>query len=199
MARRAQADGVSQDDLWVNNLYYGDGTKALAEAEMDLINGVTAGEIAASKAVTAGSDGLVPLRRHVIADGASVALAAADSGALCVFDKSDGALFTLPAAETGLFFDFVIVGTPSSVGHRVACASGDFIIGSILLDDGDTGLTTTAQVANGSTHLAIDLDAVTDGWLAGGFFRLTAISATQWAINGHLLHTGNVASPFETS
>jgi len=79
------------------------------------------------------------------------------------------------------------------------CASGDFIVGSILLDDTDTGLTTSAQAANGTTHLAIDLDAATDGWLAGGFFTLTAISATQWSIAGHLIHTGNVASPFETS
>ena len=37
MARRAQADGVDQADLWVANLHYGDdGSKALAEAEMDL-------------------------------------------------------------------------------------------------------------------------------------------------------------------
>jgi hypothetical protein len=199
MARRAQADGVNQDDLWVDNLYYGDGLKALSEAELDLVNGVTAGAITASKAVTAGSDGFVPHQRHIIADGADVTLAAEDSGALCVFDKTDGAQFTLPAAAAGLFFDFVIVASASSTGYRVECASGDFILGSVLLDDSDTGLATTAQAANGSSHLAIDLDAATDGWLAGGFFRLTAISASQWVINGHLLHTGNVASPFETS
>ena len=122
-----------------------------------------------------------------------------NSGAVCIFDKSDGALFTLPAAAAGLYFDFVIAVAPSSVGHRVNCASGDFILGSILMDDGDSGLTTTAQAANGSTHLAINMDAATAGWLAGGFFCLTAISATQWVINGHLLHTGNVGTPFETT
>lgn len=147
----------------------------------------------------ANSSGLLPVKRTIVADGASVTLTADQSGALCVFDKSDGALFTLPAAEAGLHFEFVIAGTPSSVGHKVICASGDFILGSILLDDGDTGLTTTAQAFNGSTHVAINMDAATDGWLAGGFFSLTAISSTQWVIRGHLLHTGNVASPAATS
>ena len=147
----------------------------------------------------ANASGVQAMKRTIVADAASVTLTAAQSGALCVFDKADGALFTLPAAEAGLFFDFVIVTAPTSVGNKVICASGDFILGSILLDDGDTGLTTTAQAFNGSTHLAIDIDAATDGWLAGGFFRLTAISGTQWVIQGHLLHTGNVASPAATS
>lgn len=165
-----------------------------------LLDGVTVGEITASKAVTADASGLVPHSRHVIADATGpVALTAAQSGALCVFDKTDGAIFTLPAAAVGLYFDFVIVVASSSNAHRVNCASGDFILGSILMDDGDTGLTTSAAAANGSTHLAINLDADAVGRLAGGFFRLTAISGTQWVIQGHLLHTGNVGTPFETS
>lgn len=147
----------------------------------------------------ANASGVMAQKRTIVADALAVTLTADQSGALCVFDKTDGAAFTLPAAEAGLWFDFVIVVAPSSVGHRVACASGDFILGSIFLDDGDTGLTTTAQAFNGSSHLAIDMNAATDGWLAGGFFRLTAISGTQWVIHGHLLHTGNVASPAATS
>jgi hypothetical protein len=154
-------------------------------------NGITA--------ATLDSSGLLGVRRQIIADAASVQLTAAQSGALCVFDKTDGAAFLLPAAEVGLTYDFALVASAASVGYRVACTSGDFIIGSILLDDSDSGLATTAQAFNGSTHLAIDINAATDGWLAGGFFRLTAISASQWAISGHLLHTGNVASPAATS
>lgn len=171
----------------------------LTATEVEYLDGITPGAVTASKAVVADSAGQYATVRKIVADGADVVLTAADSGALCVFDKTDGAQFTLPSAAAGLWFEFVIVVAPSSVGHRVECASGDFLLGSVLLDDGDTGLTTTAQAANGSSHLAIDLDAVTDGWLAGGRFTVTAISATQWVIEGHLLHTGNVASPFETS
>lgn len=171
----------------------------LSVTEQEYADGSLPGVVVASKNAVYSADGQLALTRQIVADGAAVVLTADQSGALCVFDKSDGAQFTLPAAAAGLYFDFVIVAAPASVGHRVVCASGDFILGSVFLDDSDTGLATTAQAANGSTHLAIDLDAATDGWLAGGFFRLTAISASQWVIQGHLLHTGNVASPFETS
>lgn len=153
-------------------------------------NGITA--------ATLDSSGRFGTRRQVIADAASTTLTAAQSGALCVFDL-DGADFVLPSAEVGLTFDFVIAASGSSAGYRVECASGDFILGSIFLDDSDSGLATTAQAFNGTTHLAIDINGATDGWLAGGFFNLTAISATQWVISGHLLHTGNVASPAATS
>lgn len=186
------------NDLQIGVSKPGTSGTALSSAELGILNGASTTPTASVVPVQ-NSSGQLPHARVIVADGADVVLTADQSGALCVFDKTDGAQFTLPAAAAGLWFDFVIVVAPSSVGHRVECASGDFILGSILLDDGDTGLTTTAQAANGSTHLAIDLDAATDGWLAGGFFRLTAISGTQWVINGHLLHTGNVASPFETS
>lgn len=186
------------NDLQIGVSKPGTSGTALSSAELGILNGASTTPTASVVPVQ-NSSGQLPHARVIVADGADVVLTADQSGALCVFDKTDGAQFTLPAAAAGLWFDFVIVVAPSSVGHRVECASGDFILGSILLDDSDTGLATTAQAANGTTHLAIDLDAATDGWLAGGFFRLTAISGTQWVINGHLLHTGNVASPFETS
>lgn len=176
-----------------------DGTAAaLSPTELGYAEGVTTTPTA-SKFALHTSSGQLSVRRPIIADGATYSLDATQSGGLVVLDKSDGTVGTLPPAAAGLWYDFVITATPASVGHKVICTSGDFIVGSIFLDDGDSGLTTTAQAFNGSTHLAINIDAVTDGWLAGGFFRLTAISDTQWVINGHLLHTGNVASPAATS
>jgi|GEM_PF-1776104 len=134
-----------------------------------------------------------------VEDALSVTLTAAQSGSVCIFDKADGAKFILPAAAPGLEFEFVIAGTPSSVGHRIECASGDFLIGSILMDDGDTGLTTSAAAFNGSSHLACDMSEVAKGWLAGGFLKVSARTEVQWLIRGHLLHTGNVSSPAATS
>lgn len=174
----------------------------ISTTELAYLDGVTAGTPVASKVVTADASNLIPHNRHVIADAAfasPVALTAIQSGGLCVFDETAGSIFTLPAAVAGLYYDFAVVVASSSNGHRVNCASGDFILGSILMDDGDTGLTTTAAAANGTSHLAINLDADAVGRLAGGFFRLTAISGTQWIIHGHLLHTGNVGTPFETT
>lgn len=168
-------------------------------AEHDASSGVTKFVNQGVEVAHLSPSGSMGVRRAVVADGASVALDASQSGALCVFDKADGGVFTLPPAEAGLSFDFVIAGTPSSGGHRVECATGDFIVGSVLMTDTDTGLETTAAAFNGSSHLAIDMDAATDGWLAGGHFTLTAISTTQWIISGLLIHTGDVASPAAAS
>lgn len=136
---------------------------------------------------------------NIIDDALAVTLTPGQSGGTVVLNKTDGVVVTLPAAAAGLHYDFVIAADAASVGYKVICAAGDFIVGSLLMDDGDTGLTTTAAAFNGTTHLAIDINAATDGWLAGGRFSLRAISDTQWLIDGHVLHTGNVSSPAATS
>jgi len=167
--------------------------------EYELLDGALAGELVASKVAVYSSASQLALARQIQADGASVALTANMSGSLCVFDKTDGALFTLPAAAAGLFFDFAVVASLASGVYRIACTTGDFMLGSVLMDDGDSGLTTTAAAFNGSTHLALEMNATTAGGYAGAFIRLTAISASQWVIEGHILHTGNVASPAKTT
>lgn len=149
-----------------------------------------------------GATGYVAAKRPVVADAAfasPVALTAAQSGALCVFDETAGAIFTLPAAAAGLYYDFVVAVASSSNSHRVQCTSGDFLLGSIMIHaTDDTGLS-SAYAADGSTHLAIQLDAATVGRLAGGKFRVTAIDSTTWVIEGDLLGTGTIATPFETT
>jgi hypothetical protein len=175
----------------------------LTASEALYLDAVTTGDgTAASKALVSDSSGQIGLARKYVADAAfasPVALTAAQSGGLCVFDNAAGAIFTLPAAAAGLYYDFVIVTSASSNGHRVNCTTGDFMLGSIMIHaTDDTGLS-SAYAANGTTHLGIFLDAATTGWLAGGKFRLTAISATQWVIEGDLLGTGTIATPFETT
>jgi hypothetical protein len=149
-----------------------------------------------------GATGYVAASRPVVADAAfasPVALTANQSGALCVFDETAGSIFTLPAAVAGLWYDFVIAVASSSNHHRVACTTGDFLLGSILLSSGDGGGFTTGFAANGTTHLAIQLDSDATGRTAGGYFRCTAISGTQWVIHGHLRGIDALATPFETT
>lgn len=174
---------------------------SLASAELSLLDGVTAGAITASKVVTAGSDSMVPFRRHIIADGANVVLTAADSGALCVFDKSDGALFTLPTAAAGLYFDFIVHTVGSTGTHKVITASAsEFIKGVLKSIDTDTSNALAIdQVGNGSTHVAITMNYTTTGGIAGTAFRLTCISSTVWMVEGTNFGSGSVATPFATS
>lgn len=177
------------------------GATTISEAEIGVLDSASETPTA-SKVTVADSSGLMAHRRQVIADAAfasPTALTAAQSGGLCVFDETAGAIFDLPAAAAGLYYDFVVAVASSSNGHRVNCTTGDFLLGSVMIHaTDDTGLS-SAAAANGTTHLGINLDADTVGRLAGSKFRVTAISGTQWVISGDLLATGTVATPFETS
>ena len=173
--------------------------------EFGFINGVTAGQFpAASKAVVAGSDGYVPHRIHIIADGAAVVLTSADSGGLVVMDKMDGSLTTLPeltASTIGMTFEFQWPASYASGTQKIITgAAADLIVGTILKFDTDT-LTDPLSVEsyNGSTHIACVIDNVTDGGLLGSWLRFTGISATQWLVQGVLHHSGSVSATVSTS
>lgn len=127
-------------------------------------------------------------------------LTAADSGALCVWNAAAGFTFTLPAADQGLFFDFVVAVTATSSAHKVITASAsEFILGAFLqIPDGAAQI--AAQAANGSTIRAWSGNGTTTGGYAGDSFRLTAISTTQWVVShGFGLATGTEATPWATS
>lgn len=148
----------------------------------------------------------VPLggNRKIIADGAAVVLTAADSGGLVVMDKTDGSLTTLPeitAANIGMTFEFQWPASYASSTQKIITgAAADLIVGTILKFDTDT-LTDPLSVEtfNGSTHIAVVIDAVTDGGLLGSWLQFTAISATQWEIKGILHHSGNVSASASTT
>lgn len=129
---------------------------------------------------------------------APTTLVAADSGALCTFDTAAGMLYTLPAAVAGLHFDFVVQTTCTSGVHRVACASADFFLGTILQII-DTTFAPTARTADGTTHLAWEGNGTTTGGIIGDFFRVTAIDAVNWQIWGINTATGAEATPFKVS
>jgi len=173
--------------------------------ELNVVAGVTAGQFPAeSKAVVAGSDGFVPHRIHIIADGANVVLTTADSGGLVVMDKTDGSLTTLPeltASTIGQTFEFQWPVSYASNDQKIITGNAaDFIVGTIQMFDTDT-LTDPLSVVsfNGTSHIAVLINAVTDGGLLGSWLRFTAISATQWLIQGTLHHSGNVSSPVSAS
>lgn len=181
------------------------GATTITEAEAGFLDGVTAGQFpAASKAVVAGSDGYVPHRIHIIADDAALVLTSADSGGLIVMDLTTGSLSTLPeitASTIGMTFEFQWPASYASGTQKIITgAAADFIVGTIRMFDTDT-LTDPLSVVtfNGSTHISVLIDAVTDGGLLGSWLRFTAISATQWLIQGTLHHSGNVSSPASAS
>ena len=170
----------------------------LDATELGFLNGALAGAPIASKAVVANSDRSVATIRSIIEDGAAVVLTAAQCGALCVFDKVDGALFTLPTPVVGLWYDFLCDVASTSVGQKIITSAGTiFIQGTVPHLKTDN--TFTYNAANGTTHVSVNFDGTTKGGLPGTRVRLTCRSATKWMIEGLTLASGTVATPFATS
>jgi hypothetical protein len=178
------------------------GATTLSEAELGVLDSASSTPTA-SKAVVATASGWQAIRRPVVEDGASVVLSAADSGALCIFDKVDGALFTLPTPAIGLYFEFIAVASVTSNSYKVITNTGTvFIIGSVDMVDTDSTFTHTNQDANGSTHVSVTMASAStnaNGGIKGTRFMLTCRTATTWAVHGQIHHAGSVATPFAVS
>jgi hypothetical protein len=175
------------------------GFDGLDATEIGLVQGALEGAIVASKVVSANSSGYVPHRRHVVEDGASVTLTALQSGALCVFDKTDGALFTLPAPAIGLTFDFVVDTASSSVGQKIITDAGTTFIKGTVLQMTLADAANVADTADGTTHRSVNFNGTTTGGVVGTRVRLTCRTATVWEIEGLTLASGSVATSFATS
>jgi hypothetical protein len=138
--------------------------------------------------------------RKVISDGvATRTLTIKESGSLCAFDLAAGVVYTLPTPVAGAFFDFITTVTITSNSAKVITnLATEFLVGAAaLVNSGAT--TAQAFAANGTTIRSVNGNGTTTGGIIGDSFRLTAISATQWAVSGVLVNTGTAATPFATS
>lgn len=138
--------------------------------------------------------------RKIIADAvATRTLLAKESGALCLFDAVAGVIYTLPSPVIGMFFDFMCSATITSNAAKIITAlSTEFLLGAIATVN-NAATTAEAFAANGTTHRALSSNGTTTGGIAGDRFRVTAISTTQWLIEGVLSNSGTAATPFATS
>lgn len=132
--------------------------------------------------------------------GATRTLLAEESGALCLFDRAAGNVYTLPAPVEGMQFEFsTTVAVTSNAAKVITDAATTFLIGSVMLGSLTVADSGDVFQANGSTHRAISMDGATKGGLVGGSFKVTAISSTQWVIEGDAVGSGTLADPFATS
>lgn len=148
-----------------------------------------------------GPDGCIAtgIHREVIDGvGATRTLLAEESGALCLFDRAAGNVFTLPAPQVGMQFEFEASVAVTSDAQKVVTNSASvFIVGAVSA--GALAATMDVFQADGTTHRAISSNGSTTGGLVGSRFVLTAISATQWIIHGVIVGSGTLADPFATS
>jgi len=141
------------------------------------------------------------LHRQVIDSvGATRTLLAEESGALCMFDAAAGNIYTLPAPVPGMQFEFrTSVAVTSNAQKVITDAATTFIVGSVMLGSLTVADSGDVFQADGTTIRAVSADGVTKGGLIGGSYTLTAISSTVWSIEGDLVGSGTLATPFATS
>ncbi len=139
-------------------------------------------------------------RTVISGQGATRTLTAAESGALCLFDRAAGIVYTLPAPVVGLTFDFIVTTTITSNAAKVITDAGTtFLKGSYQEYDQDTSRATAIRTGNGSTHVSVSSNGTTTGGIAGSWLRFTCDSSTTWVVQGTMEATGAVASAFATS
>lgn len=141
------------------------------------------------------------LHREVIRDvGATYALTAKESGALCLLDRAAGVVYTLPTPVLGMQFEFqATVSVTSNAYTVITNAATEFLLGGIIMGDVTVAQSGDYFEADGTTHVALTSNGSTTGGLLGERFVVTAISATQWAIHGVCHGAGTLATPFATS
>lgn len=129
--------------------------------------------------------------------GATLALTQTDAGSTIIFDRLAGTTVTLPAPVLGTSFEFFIGAAPTSNTDKIITDAGTtFLTGGVFIDK---SLTVTRYAANGSSHLSINMDGSTMGGALGSYVRLRCTSATEWTVEGTLVASGTLASPFATS
>lgn len=141
--------------------------------------------------------------QEIIADAvATRTLLLKEAGAICLFDRAAGVVYTLPAitaSDIGAVFEFSVSVTATSNAHKIITdAATTFILGDIQMVI-DASATTLAAAGNGTTHVAISSNGSTTGGVIGGRVRLMAISTTQWMVDGFISASGSLATPFATS
>jgi hypothetical protein len=135
--------------------------------------------------------------RQVIADAvATRTLLPKEAGALCMFDRAAGVVYTLPAPVIGMEFHFATsVTITSNAASVVTDAATTFMNGGIWC--GNSGAATGEFfAADGTTKVKTTSNGSTTGGIIGDYYTVTAISSTVWFVHGVVNVTGTAATPF---
>lgn len=137
---------------------------------------------------------------QVISDGvATRTLTAKEAGAICCLDSAAGVVYTLPTPVAGMTFTFVTTVSRTSNAHKIITnLATEFLLGAVALIN-NAATTGEAFGADGTTIRALSSNGTTTGGIIGDRYTITAISSTQWFIEGVLIQSGTAATPFATS
>lgn len=140
------------------------------------------------------------IHREVISVTADRTLLAEESGSLVLLGVATGATLTLPEAAEGMWFEVGVSVARTSNSYKIITGSAaDFLLGGYMAGDATIATSGDVFTLNGSTHVALTIDGDTKGGLVGGRLKFTAISGTQWYVEGLVVGTGTLATAAATS
>jgi hypothetical protein len=87
----------------------------------------------------------------------------------------------------------------SSLKIGVTSGSGDLFVGTVISVDSDSSGAVVGFSANGSSNDFINLNGTTTGGVAGTWIQIFAIAADKYMVNGVVIGSGTVATPFADS
>ena len=99
------------------------------------------------------------------------------------------------ANNLGTVYTFFLPTAATAV--KVITGAANFLLGSV--NNAASAGAASAFVADGTATRSINLDGATKGGVAGSYFTIIAVTATQWLIQGELIAVGSPATPFATS
>jgi hypothetical protein len=131
------------------------------------------------------------------------ALTAANSGTLYTFNRAAGVAVVLPAigaSDVGIFFDFFFETTATG-DHTITAQAADLLKGGVWMPDFNAAVDAATReaiwfAADGTDDLIITMNGTTKGGKVGSWLRLTAASATSWAVEGVVAGDGTIVTPF---
>jgi hypothetical protein len=150
------------------------------------------------------SDGCVAPGQHreVVVVAANTTLTTEQSGALVLLGVASGATVTLPVPPTegGTQFDFSVSVTRTTNSYKIITSGATvFLLGAYMAGDATIATSGDVFTLDGTSHVALTIDGDTKGGFVGGHLRFTAISATQWYVEGLVIGTGTMATAAATS
>jgi hypothetical protein len=140
------------------------------------------------------------LHRQVVLCTSNTTLTKEQSGSKVVLGVASGCTVTLPAPVEGMQFEVCVSVTRTSNSYKIITdAATTFLVGAVMA--GDATIATSGDVfeADGTTIVAVTIDGDTKGGFIGSTLKFTCINSTQWFVEGLLIGTGTMATPFATS
>jgi hypothetical protein len=99
----------------------------------------------------------------------------------------------------GVLYTIWVPTTISTSSLKIATDGTDKYVGTIVMNDSDTDGAALVGFFAAAANDFINLNGTTTGGVAGSWVRIFAIAANKYMVEGMVMGTGTVATPFANS